>query len=323
MRKIVIILSVLTLSLQSCLNNPESVRKSISNKNRFIEKNGYKIELNLYDCVSDNFLKYAIERNNVFLPVNIVSAPIDTILVHRKINFAMLEPYYAFLLEGRVVDILKKRYHYVESLKTARHENDFVTYTEDQRVYFIEAVFLQVETNGDINNVMLYDKYILCDMNKRQLLPPLPTAIAYEQSPATWNSLPDINYWNYLKTDDVKKIEINNSYFENSELPFTKGDAVFFAAFYSFWEYDYPEFSPNTSYNEFSIPTVRLLEKQDTTGIFDMSFWHKSDKTFQLCSNFIPKKIYKSKEALLNAVGENAQNILENFYYLGYEGETW
>ena len=202
--------------------------------------------------------------------------------------------------------------------------NNLVTYTENQRIYFIETVFLQLETKGEINNVELYDKYILLGMNERQLLPPLPAATAYEQSPATWNSLPDINCYSYLETANAKKIEIDSSYLDNRELPFKKGDTIFLAAIYAFWKYeDYPEFSPNTSYDEFSIPAIRLLEKQDTTGIFDMSFWNKSDKTFQLSTFFIPKKIYKSKEALLNAVCENAQNTLVNFYYDGYRGETW
>ena len=96
------------LFMQSCTwTTPEKVRKYIASENQKIIDNGYNIELNLYDCVSDDFLISAIEQYKGILmgnpfsrPASILSASIDTIFA-RYISKQIFTPQNKFFRETR------------------------------------------------------------------------------------------------------------------------------------------------------------------------------------------------------------------------------
>lgn len=317
------------LSLVHSCSTPKNVRENISDKNKQLAERGFNIELNLYDYVSDDFLKYAIERNNVFEPVNLLSAPIDTILSYseeKKHNKLLRDfAYKAYLLAGKVVDVQRKRYHYVDNKGELYYSGDSITSFLNQRIYWGEVIFLQLETEGSVVHVVLDDEEKLYDDNKWQILPTIHhnsfnnKAFEQQKKLKTWNSLQDVKLSEYLYTGNEKKLERYSRY------NMAKGDSVYIAVNVS-RSYVYPEYSLDTTYEaayeSFSIPSVRHLEKQDKTGIFDMSFLQK-DKVFRFSYFMKLNMTFNNKEALLEAIRKNAQSILVGIYRDGYRDETW
>ena len=293
--------------LHSCITSPDEIRNDISRKNLYFIEDGYKVEINLYDYVSDDFLTSIQKRFKQCLgyafhyPVSILSAPVDTIFSHlhsshwenRNYRYAL------FLIEGKVIDIMTKRYHYIQVVQVIgdgseerRHEKNFK-----------EITFLQLETSGRILNVMLDEIGIFYESSVRHT-----ASITIEEK--EYHVLQK-----YLTTSNINKSDLFRKFSGNEEQPFTKGDTVFLAVCKTNKDWNFPVFSQDTHYSRFLCPEIRHLEKQDKTDVFDLSFWQENDNRFEFIYYIRPHKIFNSKETLLEAIKEKAEWSLSDVFF--------
>lgn len=279
--------------IQSCgrIKPSDEIRKGILDKNQKIIDSGFKVELNLFDCVSDTFLVSTQESfkdclGNAFsAPVSILSAPLDSIFsLTDNYNFR----YTPFLIEGKVIDIIVKRAHYVETGTSVGAEGKD---TPIRKIVFEEKYFLQLETEGKIIYVLLDEQGI------------------YDE---TIGSVERRAKDTYLKPQKINKEKLYRQFSGNSQQPFKKGSTVYLAVA--------TRYSPNpesTIVNSIRDPEIDRLEKESKSDIYDLSFW-KEDKNRMAFIYFIrPHKVFNSKQELLKAVDKDAERSLnEIFMYL-------
>lgn len=290
----ILLFLVIFCFMQSCerITPAEEVRKAISAKNQKIIDEGFKVELNLFDCVSDSFLVSTQESFKHCLgyafsnPVSILSAPLDTIL--SRSDYSLNFKYTLFLIEGKVIDLMVKRSHYVQTgISVGAEGKD----TPIREIVFKEKYFLQLEAEGKIIYVLLDDKEIFDE---------------------TIGSIERRAKDKYLNPEKIDKKNLYRQFSGNSQQPFKKGSTVYLAVA--------TEYSPNPESSIGNILKdleIDRFEKESKSDIFDLSFWKKNKNKMSFIYFIRPHKVFNSKEELLKAVEKDAERSLNDiFMYL-------